>query len=135
MPVRSRKKGTRSVVKKTNHTSDSSSSDTLSFTYTSTPFVYDESSQDVVRWGYLLLFICWIIFVGGIGGLLGLWDRVMGFSDGRIMEAACCISLVVVTGFIWTVLNWYVFRSRHTPWAVLANHNKGRLEVLQNDVQ
>lgn len=108
MPVRSRKKYSRSAAaRKSAPNTDSSGSESSPHTYEPVQYVYDEVNRNVVTWGYILLFISWLIFVGGVGGVLGVWDRVLGFSDNRIMDLSCYFSLIVVTGFVWTVLNWY----------------------------
>lgn len=116
MPVKSRKKAAR-TIKRLTATSESSSEEIF---VNSSPSVYfhDPASEHVVNLGYLLLLACWIIFVGGVGGLLGIWDRVLGFEDGTIGDLACYLSLTIVTGFIWTVLNWCESRSSMSK----ANH-------------
>ncbi|CCG84073.1 protein of unknown function [Taphrina deformans PYCC 5710] len=111
MALKNRKK-TRNTLKRASATedSDSSGSTSTSLYLSRTVYAHDSGEEEVVKWGYILLLICWLIFVGGIGGVLGIWDRVFGFDENRIVDLACYFSLIVVTGFTWTVLNWY-----HTP--------------------
>ena len=74
-------------------------------------------NSGVVRWGYILLFLTWTAFVLGIGGVLGIWDSILGFTsisddiaNGRryspLAKLSCFIGLLPVTGFVWTLLNW-----------------------------
>lgn len=107
MTIKSRKK-TRSGLKRVSATSDSSSTDSNA-PYESSAFYYQSNTNDdVIKWGYVLLLTCWFVFVAGIGGVLGVWDCILGFRNNQIVELACYFSLIIVTGFAWTVLNWYV---------------------------
>lgn len=109
MAIKSRKK--RSTIRKTTITSDSSSSESGFITRHANVDFADHNNQDVVRWGYTVILICWSLFVVGVGGALGIWDHILGFQDGRVGDLACYFSLIVVTGFTWTVLNWFVCES------------------------
>lgn len=106
MPLRGRKKTSKASARKTATNTDTSESDSDLFSYQPV-HAYDPANDNVVKWGYILIFISWTIFVIGVGGVLGLWDFVLGFQDNRIMDLSCYFSLIVVTGFVWTVINWY----------------------------
>lgn len=81
-------------------------------------FANDGPASDhsgVVRWGYILLGLTWAIFVLGLGGVLGLWDRLLGVDQlpvgdeprrTPVAELSCFVGLLPVTGFVWTLLNW-----------------------------
>ncbi len=63
-------------------------------------------NEDVVKWGYALLFLCWFVFVAGIGGVIGIWDWVFGLEAGVGSNYACFFVLCSVSGFIWITINW-----------------------------
>lgn len=105
MALRGRKKGSKSALRKSAPNTDTSGSDSPPLAYEPI-YIHDHANDNVVRWGYALLLFSWMVFVSGVGGVLGVWDIVLGFQDHRIMDFACYVSLIIVTGFIWTVLNW-----------------------------
>lgn len=107
MALKSRKKARSPFKRTTTITSDSSSYESGAPSIAASFLVYNESSGNVVRWGYALLVFCWLVFIGGVGGVMGVWDQILGFRQHEIVDLACYFSLIIVTGFAWTVLNWY----------------------------
>jgi hypothetical protein len=125
MPLRVRKlKKPPKLAERTSSSSLESSSDSYAqlqdSTGSSAPSIYaskaDKHEQEtpglcsdprhVAYWGYILIFTSWLVFVIGLGGLLGIWDRIFGFKDGKAAQIICFMCLMSVTGFAWVLLNW-----------------------------
>lgn len=105
MAIRSRRR-TRLAVRRSLTRNDTSSSESSTTQTLPAHEEYNIDNQEVAKWGIRLILFSWFIFLAGVGGVLGIWDRALGYTDNRIVDLACYFSLIVVTGFAWTVLNW-----------------------------
>ncbi|OLL24373.1 hypothetical protein NEOLI_004157, partial [Neolecta irregularis DAH-3] len=78
--------------------------------------------SETVKWGWILLFLTWMVFVIGAGGIFGAWDWAfenvdvfnstsvdLTDNDIFVMPGYYPILIVLsggVTAWLWVVINW-----------------------------